>query len=58
MGVFDMFKFVREEEANILVWLVGIIQGKTTMDCFERLIAVKESDNIYFEPTDDKKYDW
>ena len=53
-----MFELVREEETDIIVWLVGIIQGKATVDGFDGLVAIERDDNIHFRPTDNKKYDW
>jgi hypothetical protein len=40
-GQFNMFKLVREEVTNIVIWLVDIIQGKVTMDGFEWYIATE-----------------
>jgi hypothetical protein len=56
MGTSNVFKLVREESTNIIIWAVGIIQGKTTMDGSERLFTVERSDEIYFWSTDNQKY--
>jgi hypothetical protein len=30
-----------EKEASIVIWLIAIVQGKSTMDGFDRLVAVE-----------------
>ena len=58
MCTFDVAEPVREEEANIVVWLIGIIQGKSTMDGFDRLVTVERGDKIYFRTTNNEEFDW
>ena len=50
-----MFELAREEQTNIIIWPVGIIQGKATIDVFEWLVAVERGGKIGFGP---KEYDW
>jgi hypothetical protein len=56
MGTLNFFKLVREKKTNVITWVIGIIQGKTTMDGSERLFTVERSDEIYFWPTDNQEY--
>jgi len=46
MSTANVFKLVREESTNIIIWEVSIVQGETTMDGFERVIAVERVHNV------------
>ena len=43
------------EETNVV--MVGILQGKTAMDTFQWLIAVKRGHTFWIRSTDSQEYD-
>jgi hypothetical protein len=57
VGTLNVVEFVREKKTNVIIGVIGIIQGKTTMDASERLFTAEQGDKIYFWSTDNQNSD-